>query len=114
MCMRVCASCATLWPCPSCHNKLRAPLAYVCLFFAQIHHFNNKFGQLVRLKELGYQCLQAVVLVLNKCDLVPAASVGAWGAWFTARHPGIRVIAVSAQGGRGGHLWMKSVPTLAL
>ncbi|GFH16930.1 G domain-containing protein, partial [Haematococcus lacustris] len=43
---------------------------------------------------------KAAVLVLNKCDLVPAASVMAWSHFFRARHPGLAVVAASAAEGQ--------------
>jgi ribosome biogenesis GTPase A len=40
-----------------------------------------------------------VVLVLSKADLVPAAAVEAWRAFFARAYPGLTVVAVSAGGG---------------
>ncbi|KAF8066210.1 Gnl1 [Scenedesmus sp. PABB004] len=40
-----------------------------------------------------------LVLVLNKCDLVPAAAAAAWVAWLEASLPGVRVVAASAAEG---------------
>lgn len=42
-----------------------------------------------------------LILILNKSDLVPAASVTAWTQWFSTRHPGIHVIPSSAAAGGG-------------
>jgi hypothetical protein len=35
------------------------------------------------------------VLLLNKCDLVPAAAVAAWSNFFSQRYPGLCVVPVS-------------------
>ncbi len=32
-----------------------------------------------------------LLLVMNKCDLVPAACVEQWRKWFIARYPGMQV-----------------------
>ncbi|KXZ49319.1 hypothetical protein GPECTOR_22g913 [Gonium pectorale] len=45
----------------------------------------------------------AALLVLNKCDLVPAAAVEAWRSFFQSRYPGLAVVASSAApGGSSG------------
>lgn len=42
---------------------------------------------------------KAMVLVLNKCDLVPTAAVEEWSHFFHTRYPGLRVVAVAANSG---------------
>ncbi len=37
-----------------------------------------------------------LLLLLNKCDLVPAAAAAAWTAWLQAALPGVTVLQVSA------------------
>uniref|UniRef100_A0A383VR41 Guanine nucleotide-binding protein-like 1 n=1 Tax=Tetradesmus obliquus TaxID=3088 RepID=A0A383VR41_TETOB len=41
-----------------------------------------------------------LVLLLNKCDLVPAAAAAAWKAWLQQQLPGVAVVPVSAAAGR--------------
>jgi hypothetical protein len=40
-----------------------------------------------------------MLLLLNKCDLVPPAACAAWKAWLEARYPGLTVLPVSAAPG---------------
>jgi hypothetical protein len=41
-----------------------------------------------------------LVLLLNKCDLVPAAAAAAWQAWLQQQLPGVTVVPVSAAAGQ--------------
>ncbi|WIA13963.1 hypothetical protein OEZ85_002531 [Tetradesmus obliquus] len=41
-----------------------------------------------------------LVLLLNKCDLVPAAAAAAWKAWLQQQLPGVAVVPVSAAAGQ--------------
>jgi ribosome biogenesis GTPase A len=40
------------------------------------------------------------VLLLNKCDLVPAAAAAAWQGWLQQQLPGVIVVPVSAAAGQ--------------
>jgi hypothetical protein len=42
-----------------------------------------------------------VLLLLNKCDLIPDKAAAAWKEWLEARHPGLAVLTVSAAKGGG-------------
>jgi ribosome biogenesis GTPase A len=46
--------------------------------------------------------VKPLVLVLNKCDLVPGAAAAAWTAWFRSRFgPGLTVVPSTASWGSG-------------